>query len=382
MKTPYTGPSLCGANQGLIQPSGQCTVRVFIDGLLHHIQCAVLTPCAHQLILGWDFLSSASAVISCQQPAIQLTDTEHSSPYDAPATRLVVSADHVLPPGRETIISIRTDKIRDGDILVVPSDHFLPKGIVIAPCLVRFSHGSALLAAANTSPEPILLHGDTTVASVAHGDTVSIVPLGPLSTGARSYCAEPAISALAATISPDVTPEQSQSLLALLEKHKFSFDSFSATLGQTSAAAHRIETDSPHIIRRRPYRVSSSERRIIEENVSDMLQRNIIRPSASSWSSPVVLVRKKDGSVRFCVDYRALNKITRKDVYPMPRIDDALDCLQGAEYFSSLDLRSGYWQIPMHEPDKEKTAFSTPTVCSSSTSCRSDCVTLQPPLSV
>lgn len=147
----------------------------------------------------------------------------------------------------------------------------------------------------------------------------------------------------------------------LLAKHGTLFDSASSSvLRQTSAATHRIETDGSCIIRRRPYRVSPKERKIIQEQVDDMLKNKIVRPSTSSWSSPVVLVQKKGGSVRFCVDYRALNNITRKDVYPMPRIDDALDTLQGAEYFSSLDLRSGYWQIPMHEQDKEKTAFATP----------------------
>lgn len=91
-----------------------------------------------------------------------------------------------------------------------------------------------------------------------------------------------------------------------------------------------------------------------------MLERKIISPSNSPWPSPVGLVKKKDGSFRFCIDYRALNRITRRYIYSMPRIDDVLDCLQGATTFSSMDIRSGYWKIPMHEADKEKTAFATP----------------------
>ncbi|GFW50081.1 retrovirus-related Pol polyprotein from transposon 17.6 [Trichonephila clavipes] len=91
-----------------------------------------------------------------------------------------------------------------------------------------------------------------------------------------------------------------------------------------------------------------------------MLDEGIVQPSESPWSSPVVLVRKKDGSWRFCVDYRKLNSVTKKDVYPLPRIDDTLDCLKGAMFFSSMDLRSGYWQIEIDEADREKTAFITP----------------------
>ncbi|GFV37775.1 hypothetical protein TNCV_3040331 [Trichonephila clavipes] len=90
-----------------------------------------------------------------------------------------------------------------------------------------------------------------------------------------------------------------------------------------------------------------------------MLDEGIVQPSESPWSSPVVLVRKKDGSWRFCVDYRKLNSVTKKDVYPLPRIDDTLDCLKSAKFFSSMDLRSGYCQIEIDEADREKTAFIT-----------------------
>ena len=91
-----------------------------------------------------------------------------------------------------------------------------------------------------------------------------------------------------------------------------------------------------------------------------MLNQGVIRPSNSPWASPVVLVRKKDGTWRFCIDFRKLNSVTHRDAYPLPRIDATLDSLAGAKFFSTLDLASGYWQVELEEEDKEKTAFTTP----------------------
>ena len=93
--------------------------------------------------------------------------------------------------------------------------------------------------------------------------------------------------------------------------------------------------------------------------VQQMLASNVIRPSNSTWASPVVMVKKKDGSLRFCVDFRQLNAATVKDAHPLPWIDDLLDALHRARWFSTLDLKSGYWQVPIMEQDKEKTAFRT-----------------------
>lgn len=91
-----------------------------------------------------------------------------------------------------------------------------------------------------------------------------------------------------------------------------------------------------------------------------MLENSVVSESASPWAAPIVLVKKKDGSWRFCVDYRKLNALTHKDAYPLPRIEEALTGLKSAQYYSTLDLASGYWQVEMHPRDKEKTAFTTP----------------------
>ena len=103
----------------------------------------------------------------------------------------------------------------------------------------------------------------------------------------------------------------------------------------------------------------------MDQLVAEMLKQEVIEPSTSPWASPLVLVRKKDGGLRFCVDYRKLNRVTRLDEFPLPRIDDTLDLLAGARYFTTLDLASGYWQVRMDPTSKEKTTYMNSPKCHS-----------------
>ncbi|CAF4520247.1 unnamed protein product [Didymodactylos carnosus] len=155
--------------------------------------------------------------------------------------------------------------------------------------------------------------------------------------------------------------QQQDQILSILIKHKSVFDTSKTSIMNTNNISHRIPILPQHRpIQSYPYRKAAKETQIINEQVKEMLDNHVIRPSTSPWSAPVVIIRKKDGSPRFCVDYRKQNLITERDVYPSPRIDDIIDKLVGSQYFTTLDLKAGYWQIPIEEQDKKKTAFITP----------------------
>ena len=133
----------------------------------------------------------------------------------------------------------------------------------------------------------------------------------------------------------------------------------SALTGHTDAVEHTIDTGDSPPIRCAPRRMSPPKIKQEEACVAEMLTGGQIEPSDSPWSAPVVLVTKKDGGTRFCVDYRRLNLATVKDAYPLPRIDDTLDMLAGKKWFSTLDLASGYWQVSLSPDARCKTAFAT-----------------------
>ena len=130
-------------------------------------------------------------------------------------------------------------------------------------------------------------------------------------------------------------------------------------LGRTSKLYHHMDTGQAPPIRQPVRRVPPHRRGEVRELLDQMLDKGVIEPSASPWASPIVLVQKKDGSTRFCVDYRKVNDVTRKDAYPLPRIDATLDTLHGSQWFSTVDLVSGYWQVEVDQADREKTAFCT-----------------------
>ncbi len=148
-------------------------------------------------------------------------------------------------------------------------------------------------------------------------------------------------------VADDLTLRQWEELAAAIYEHRDIFSSGPTDMSRKGLVKHTIDTGDQRPIRLLPRRLPITKQEIEKEEVQRMLDPGVIEPCQSSWASPVVLVTKKDGTTRFCVDYRKLNDVTRKDAYPLPRIDDTLDALRGSRYFSTLDLYSGHWQVEM-----------------------------------
>lgn len=229
------------------------------------------------------------------------------------------------------------------------------------PCVANGLMGSDtnwIIQVANLSNRPILVHQGQKLAIASKLNQTQLNVMQQMESGP----CQPSLSKSMEKIDVDLSEtslgkSQKDQLEKLIQKFA---DIFNDQNGRTNTLQHQINLlPGSKPINSPPYRYSPAKREAIEQNLSDMMEEGIIKPSKSPWASPVVLAPKKDGSMRFCVDYRKLNAITIRDAYPIPRIDDTLDSLQEARYLSTLDLRSGYWQVAMDKESKEKTAFIT-----------------------
>ena len=319
-------------------------------------------------ILGCDFLQKYGCKIDLENHTVIINWNQATAKR---CYQVAVRDTVTIPTGHQMVIAgVVTDPENEShqqeDGHLQPCQQFIERNsVLLANSVVNIGQGWVPLRVMNLDSKPVTLYQGSIAATCevvdevvpvsektdekhecdVQGDLEGEIPEHLVDLWERSSC--------------KLTLLQKQELLKFLQKYAGVFATSSTDLGRTGIVKHRIDTGDARPIRQRPRRLPLKQREEEKQQIEDMLKRNVIEPSSSPWASPVVLVKKKDSTWRFCVDYRKVNEVTVKDSYPLPRIDDSSDTLSGSKWFSTLDLQSGYWQVEMVEEDKEKTAFAT-----------------------
>ncbi|UYV66907.1 hypothetical protein LAZ67_4003288, partial [Cordylochernes scorpioides] len=319
-------------------------IKIDDETLSHNF--VILKTHLRTLILGRDFLKKMNAKIDCKQETIKYDLTNNHDEINFEMLKIKSAKDSIVPECSMKLIKALVET-EDGEYIIEESSKmFQTNGLRLARSLINVINRETHIWITNPYPRPLKIMKNQTL---AFGSSPAKINVSREREVEKNE--EPRFQ-----INENLSPKEQKELKQVLERYG---DLFSSRLGRTNLAKHRIDTKDAKPIKHKPYRVSAKERDIIKEQIDEMLTEGIIRPSSSPWSFPVILVKKRDGKYRFCVDYRKLNNVTVKDVYPIPRIDEVMDTLQGSTHFSAIDLRSGYWQVEVEERDKEKTAFTT-----------------------
>ena len=367
-------PLALGANGSPLSVMGKVELPIRLGSFHSKHVFVVVEKLVVDCILGADFLFNHGAILDCAHQTLQLCKRGRAPSH------IVLSGAVFKPKRRDCFdVRVRDDVVVEGrhvmyisaelqtgqdqvthaihEGLVEPLDSTsIPSHILCARSLSCVDSQHCLLVEViNGSPEPIKLYKGTKIAQFYSMHCVLAVD-ADMSTCPNYECQDKVPDVV---IDKSLSVEQEAKLKALLQRYTFLFDQVSQRVGRTPMVKHNIITEGPPI-RQKYRRVPQAMKQVVRDEVDKMLEKGVIRQSVSPWSSPIVLVRKKDGTWRFCVDFRKVNAVTHKDAYPLPNIEETLDSLDGAQYFSTLDLASGYWQVELEEEAKEKTAFATP----------------------
>lgn len=256
--------------------------------------------------------------------------------------------------------------------LLEPSNTSLPGGLVLVPTLVSPGKRVFPVQVVNLSPEDVWLPPKVKLGVLARGHHVESssceVRFHRISADHEEIMVnQRSMMGVSSDLQCPLekveiggTPAQQAELKALLRGYLDVFAITDEDLGYTELVKHEIPLNDDLPVSQSYRRIPPNQFQEVKDHISGLLKKRVIQESSSSYASPVVLVRKTDGSLRLCVDYRKLNSKTRCDAFPLPRIDESLDALSRAKMFSSIDLASGYHQVAVHEKDRHKTAFITP----------------------
>ena len=303
-------------------------------------------------------------------------DTEPRSPQ----TVRLIKSQHI--PGRcGAIVEAEIGGLTSTEqtALLQPKETWIQEtGLVIEEALVQpDEQGHVFLLVQNPTSSPKLVRSDDTICEAdfsiketnledpsellltPDAETVNMVSATKVDAADTTSSQDERQRQLAEKLRTDLTREDAAYLLQCVTKAHDVFAIGPRDQGRVEQVEHKIETGDHPPIKQPLRRVPFALRPVIARMVQEMLDAGVVQESSSPWASPIVLVKKKNGEMRFCVDYRRLNAVTRKDVFPLPRIDDLLDQLKGKTVFSILDAKSGYWQIKMERESQEKTAFVT-----------------------
>ena len=356
---------LVSADSSPLGVKGRVNLNIVFPGLRCDMWC-VVADIGTDGLLGTEALHSSlphqldlhtGQLRADGRPTLQLHQ-RHSPPLASCSLITAV----VLPPNSEVVaeFSITGDQV--GSCALIDPNWGLTEefGVMVGHTLVDATSPLANVLLINLGEDEVVLP--------LHSNVGTLVPVMSVSV-ARSVDAVPELGTaelpeyledIIQGSHPSLGESGRQLLRELLHKYEHVFPAPGEPVtGRTKSVQHEIETNEARPVRCGPRRLAPAGLRREQDCVKEMLSGGQIEPSDSPWASPVVLVTKKDGSTRFCVDYRRLNSLTVKDAYPLPRIDDSLRLLGNQQWFSTMDLASGYWQVAMSPDAQKKAAFVT-----------------------
>ena len=369
------------ANKSDMSVHGMCNLELCVHGLIINIDALVVDLNCHA-ILGMDILGDASKlpfILDLVKGTLSGGgyETIQLHRFQAATECFAEKTDSVcIPPHSEVMLwaKLKTNNGRRGPTagVVLALQTFVQEfGLLVGRSLVRadaddwkipiliYNSDPCTMKPTDCTCKPVIIPAHTRIARVEEIQAIQHIGCRETEMNTEEAALPPHLMDVlyAAT---ELTSNQRARAAALLAKHVNTFPAPGTPItGRTEAVMHDIDTGSTRPIRCNPRKLSPKKIKIQQELVDKMLEEGQIEHSVSAWSAPTVLVTKKDGTTRFCVDYRRLNNSTKKDAFPLPRIDDSLNSLSAQSWFSTLDLASGYWQVTLSEDAKPKTAFAT-----------------------